>query len=68
MIFAAKLEMGGDQISGDSGASEIDATNSSRLLLVGSGMPHDREEVKNSEFMLLYDMIDAQLRFECESA
>jgi hypothetical protein len=31
-------------------------------------MPHDREEVKNSEFMLLYDMIDAQLRFECESA
>lgn len=60
--------MGGDRISDGSGASEIDATNSSRLFLVGSGMPPDREELNNSEFMLLYGMTDAQLRFECGSA
>jgi hypothetical protein len=53
-MFVAKLELGGDQISGASGASEIDATNSSRLMLVSSGMLHDREEVNNSEFVLLY--------------
>jgi hypothetical protein len=45
--------MGGDRINDGSGASEIDATNSSKLFLVGSGMPPDREELNNSEFMLL---------------
>jgi hypothetical protein len=65
MIFATKLVLGSDRISGGLGASEIVALNSSRLVLVGSGMSHDGEEGNKSEFLLLYDMTEELLKSEC---
>jgi hypothetical protein len=64
MIFATKLLLGGDRISGGSGASKIVAMNSCRIVLVEPGMSHDGGGGNNPDFLLLYGTTEDLLKSE----
>jgi hypothetical protein len=64
MIFATKLLLGGYRISSGSGALEIVAMDSCRLVLVEPGMSHDGGGGNKADFLLLYGTTEELLKSE----